>query len=121
MKIYYYVSTAAAGLCLLLSLVVLAIGNSNQSLQTELQKQQQEIQKQQEQINAGTTITQQVGPALVKDMASVALKNEKMKALLKTHGFDVQAAPTPAASPKAAPASKPAPADSTTPATPSLR
>ena len=80
MKIPFYVAVAASGLCLLLSIIVLAVGSSNQSLQLEVQKQQQEVQKQQEQINTGGQIQQKVGPALLQDMAQVSLKNEKMKA-----------------------------------------
>ena len=99
MKITFYISVAASGLCLLLSIIILAVGNSNQSLQQEVQKQQQELQKQQEQINTGSQIQQKVGPALLQDMAQVSLKNEKMKALLGKHGYNVQqqATPTPGA------------------------
>ena len=90
MKIQYYISVAASALCLVLSVIVFAVGNSNQSLQAEVQKQQQALQTQQEEINAGNQISQQIGPNLLRDMAASSVKNEKMKALLAKHGYNVQ-------------------------------
>jgi phage antirepressor YoqD-like protein len=90
--------------------VLFAVGSTNQTLQTEVQTQQNELQKQQEEINKANQISQQVGPALVRDMASVSVKNEKMKALLAHHGYTVTVAtPTPGAG---APKNTPAPAPS---------
>jgi hypothetical protein len=80
----------ATGVSLVLSIVVLALGNSNQTLQEEVQKQQQSLQAQQEQINEGNIISQQIGPNLLRDMATSSVKNEKMKALLSRHGYNVQ-------------------------------
>jgi hypothetical protein len=117
MKVSFYISVAAAGLCLLLSVIVFAVGNSNQGLQAEIQQQQQQIQKQQEQINTGNQISSQVGPNLLRDMAVISLKNEKMKVLLSKHGYNVQqppASPTPGGAAAPAPS---APAD----AAPALR
>jgi len=103
MKIPFYISTAATALCLLLSIVVFAVGRSNYSLQTEMQKQQkvlqghqQALQAQQEEINSGNQISQQIGPNLLRDMAASSVKNEKMKALLAKHGYNVQVKDTPA-------------------------
>jgi ribosomal protein S16 len=119
MKIPFYVSVASSALSLVLSIIIFTVGNSNQSLQTEVQKQQLELQKQQEQINTGNQISQQVGPNLLRDMATSSVKNEKMKALLAKHGYNVEykppASPAPGASapaparPAAAPASESAP------------
>jgi hypothetical protein len=110
MKISFYISVAASGLCLLLSIIIFAVGNSNQSLQLEVQKQQQELQKQQEQINTGNQISQTVGPNLLRDMAVSSVKNEKMKALLGKHGYSVQQQATPAPAGGGASAPAPAPA-----------
>lgn len=111
MKISFYISVAAAGLSLLLSIIIFAVGNSNQSLQAEIQKQQLELQKQQEQISTGNQISQQVGPNLLRDMAVVSLKNDKMKALLGKHGYNVQqATPAPGAPTVPGGAAAPAPA-----------
>lgn len=115
MKISFYISVVASGLCLLLSIIIFAVGNSNQSLQLEVQKQQQELQKQQEQINTGSQISQQVGPNLLRDMAVASLKNEQMKALLSKHGYNVQPPATPApgtgaSAPARSPSSDTAPA-----------
>jgi hypothetical protein len=113
MKIPFYVSIAASGITLILSIVLFIFGGIDQSLQAEIQKQQQEIQKQQQEINTGNSISNDVGPKLLRDMAVASIKDEKMKELLAKHGYTV-ATPTPA------PASSPAPAAPSTP-TPALR
>lgn len=120
MKISFYISVATSALSLILAIVILAVGSSNQGLQNEIQaqqkevqKQQGELQKQQEQINTGSQIQQKVGPALLQDMAQVSLKNEKMKALLGKHGYNVQPPATPTPAPGGASAPAPAaPSDS---------
>jgi len=98
------VSTVAAALCLVLGIWLYFLSSSNRSLQSDLQQvqqeaqsqqrvlqgQQQKLQTQQEQINAGNTISQQVGPALLRDMAVVSTKNDKMKELLARHGYSVE-------------------------------
>ena len=111
MKISFYISVAASGLCLLLSIILLVVGNSNQAAQIEVQKQQAELQKQQEEINKGNSIQQQVGPNLLNDMAVVSANDEKMRQLLSKHGFQVKVNATPAPGAAApAPAKNPAPA-----------
>jgi hypothetical protein len=109
MKIPYYISVAASALSVLLAIILFAVGNSNQSLQAEVQKQQAELQKQQEQINTGNQISQQVGPNLLRDMAISSVKNEKMKALLAKHGYNVNYQPPASPAPGAA---APAPGES---------
>jgi hypothetical protein len=117
MKIPFYISVAASGISLILSVVLFSLGGTNQSLQGEIQKQQAELQKQQEQINTGNQISQKVGPELLRDMAISSIKDEKMKALLAKHGYNVATpTPTPASSATPAPASSSAPAS-----TPALR
>jgi hypothetical protein len=113
MKIYFYISVAASALSLVLSIVLFAVGNSNQTLQAEVQTQQAELQKQQEEINKASQISQQVGPALLRDMAVSSTKNEKMKALLGKHGYTVSAPPATPAPGAATPAHAPAPASDT--------
>lgn len=125
MKISFYISVATSALSLIFAVIILAVGFGNQSLQSEIQiqqkeiqKQQGDIQKQQEQINTGSQIQQKVGPALLQDMAQVSLKNEKMKALLGKHGYNVQQAPSTPGAPSApggAAAPAPAPAAPTAP------
>ncbi len=94
----FYISTALAGLCLILSIWIIAAGSANQRLQTELTQQQQKLQAQQEQINAGNVISQQVGPNILRDMAMVSVEDQAMKDLLAKHGYtvNVQATPAPA-------------------------
>lgn len=103
MKIPFYISTAASALCLILSVVVFAIGRSNHGIQQDIKKQQQGLQTQQQalqgqqqEIEAGNQISQQIGPNLLRDMAASSVKNEKMKALLAKHGYNVQVKDTPA-------------------------
>ena len=73
MKISFYISVAASGLCLLLSIILLVVGNKNQSAQLEVQKQQQELQKQQEQLNIANQISQQVGLVRSGDPSTLAV------------------------------------------------
>ena len=100
MKIPFYISVGASALCLVLSIVVFAVGLSNQTLQTEVQKQQQALQAQQAEIENGNRISQEIGQGVLKDMATVSLKNDKMKALLAKHGYNVQVAPNNTPAPK---------------------
>ena len=103
MKPAYYVSLAAAALCLVLSVVIFVVGSLNQGGQTEVQQQQQQFQAQQEQINAGNAISQQVGPNLLRDMAISSIKNDKMKGVLTKHGYNVNYTPPGDTAPNATP------------------
>ena len=116
-------STGASILCLVLCIWLFILGSSGQGVQSELQKLQQEVQDrqqvlegkqqqlqaQQEQINAGNTISQQVGPALLRDLATLSVKNEAMKKLLSKHGYNVEVKPD-ESKPGTKPETKPAPA-----------
>jgi len=100
-------STAASGLAVLLSLWLLigTWGNHGaqrrlqgqqeeiQSRQLAIQTQQQQLQAQQQQIEAGSQLANQVGPAMLRDLAelSVANKNKNISALLKKYGLEVNA------------------------------
>jgi ABC-type lipoprotein release transport system permease subunit len=117
-------SVAASLAGLVLSVWLLIASQSAQGLQRDLQQQQQELQNkqlsvqtqqqklqtQQETVNTVQTYGQQVGQVL-QAMGSMVVekKNEKMRGLLKKHGFDVQEKP--AAGAGAKPASTPAPAN----------
>ena len=118
MKISFYISVAASGLCLLLSIIVFAVGTTNQGLQTDIQQQQQKLQQQQAQIQQGQVISQRVGPALLQEMAQVSVKNEKMKALLGKHGYTVNVEAPASPAPGAKPAPTAPPPAPTAPATP---
>ncbi len=114
MKFSSVLSVAASVLCLALSIWFFFVTNQNQTLQSELQRkqqtlqtrsqavqlQQQHAQAQQEQIKAGTTLAQQVGPAVLKDLGTVAIqnKNEKIRSLLTKYGVTIsEATPAPGA------------------------
>jgi hypothetical protein len=89
----------------LLSIILFWEGGVNQGLQNDIQAQQVKLQQQQDVINKGQAIAQQVGPNLLNDMAVVSVKDESMKKLLATHGYNVSvASPTPSASAPKAPA-----------------
>lgn len=88
---HYYISVALAALCVVLSLTLFILESSTRNRQAELQKLQAQYQTQQEQINAGITISQQVGPNLLRDMASVT-DDAGMKAVLSKHGYNPAAA-----------------------------
>jgi hypothetical protein len=96
----YYILIVLTTACIVLSIAAIVVGNSNQQLQEELQRQQT-------QINRGTTM-QQVGTNIVRDIAQLSVEDAELRQLLTKHGFNVQVAqPTPAASPAEAPAPKP--------------
>ena len=117
MKFSSVLSVAAAALTLLLSVWFFFVTTKNQSLQSDLQRkqqtiqtrtqavqlQQQQLQAQQEQINAGTTLAQQVGPAVLKDLGTRAIqnKNDNIRTLLSKYGVTIsEATPAPAPAPK---------------------
>lgn len=89
----FYVTLALGALCLALSITTIVLGNKNNYLQMQQQKQQEEI-------NRGN-MSIQVGQNLLKDMAELSLKNEKIKQVLARNGYTVNVAPTttPAATP----------------------
>ena len=95
-SLQFYLCTALAAICLILSIWIVIAGGNNQKLQTELSKQQQTLQTQQEQINAGNVISQQVGPNILRDMAMVSVEDKDMKDLLAKHGYTVNVQATPA-------------------------
>jgi len=79
----YYITVALAVACMILTIAVIALGQSNQRLQVEAQNQQNEI-------NNGNMI-QQVGTKILEDMASVSVKNERLKEVLAKNGYTVTA------------------------------
>ncbi|MEO5717517.1 MAG: hypothetical protein ABIR29_02975 [Chthoniobacterales bacterium] len=76
--------------CLCLSLVTIVFARENRKLQESVQAQQAIINK--------GTLSHQIGTNLLREMAAVAQKNEKMRTLLQDNGFSLSAAPA-AASP----------------------
>jgi hypothetical protein len=93
MKIPLYTSFAASGLSLVLGVVVLIVGRGNQRLGADNLRLQEELWKAQEYINIQNRI--RTGPpVLLRDVAVASLKDEKIRALLKKHGYSV-ATPTP--------------------------
>ncbi len=75
--------------CLSLSLVTIVFARENRKLQETLQAQQALINK--------GSLSQQIGANLLREMAAVAQRDEKMRALLQENGFSLSA--NPAASP----------------------
>ncbi len=125
----FVISTGASALSLLLGLWLFFLGGTNQGLQNDLQKLQQEVQNQQQilqvkqqqfqlqqqQIDAAQQISQQVGPALLRDMAVASIKNDKIKKILTSHGYNVELKDEPKDG-KPAGAATPAPAAPAIPA-----
>ena len=123
----FIIATGASALSLLLGIWLFFLGGTNQGLQNDLQKLQQDVQSQQqilqvkqqafqvqqEQINTAQQISQQVGPALLRDMAVASIKNDKIKKILTSHGYNIELkeepkdGKAPAPAPSAAPAPKP--------------
>ena len=110
-------STAASALALLLSLILFFANATDTGLQSDFQKrqtelqgqqqqfqlQQQQLQQQQQLINNVNQLSQQVVPAVVNDLRTLAIehKNTKIKNLLIKHGenFD-EPAPEKSSDPK---------------------
>jgi hypothetical protein len=84
-KWQYFVSLALSAVALLLTITLIVTGKTNQDIQQELQKQQTEINKGQ--------VSQQIGTALLRDMAVASVNNSKIKDLLAKHGFTVNQNP----------------------------
>jgi len=89
----FYVTVALGAICLVLSIVSLLLSKSNQTLQAQYQAQQDEI-------NRGNA-TLQVGQNVLRDMAELSVKNDKIKEVLKNNGYNVtvNASATPSPSP----------------------
>ena len=88
----YHTTIAISAVCLALSLALFILGNSTRNQQADFQKLQAQYQTQQEQINVGITMSQQIGPNLLRDMASFT-DDAAMKAVLVKHGYNPNAAP----------------------------
>ena len=73
--------------CVCLSLVTIVFARQNRQLQETVQTQQAVINK--------GTLSQQVGGNLVREMAAVAQRDERMKKLLQENGYNLPASPTP--------------------------
>ncbi len=98
----FYIAVALGAICLILSVALVAIGQSTQSVQLDFQKRQSEIQielqKRQAEVQKGA-VSDRVGGAILQDMAVASLKNSKIKDVLMKNGYNVQASASPAASP----------------------
>ena len=92
-SLHFYITLALGALCLALSITSIVLGRSNNSLQLQQQQQQAEI-------NRGN-MSAQIGQNILRDMAEVSLKNEKIKQVLSRNGYSVNVAPsaTPSATP----------------------
>lgn len=85
----FYLTVALGAICLILSIVIFALGQSNTRLQAEFQVQQQEVQK--------GNVSQQIGTNIINDLGALAMSNPKIKDLLARNGINISQAPTPAA------------------------
>ena len=88
-RVEFILLMVIAVICLCLSLVTIVFARQNRRLQ-------EAVQAQQAMINKGS-LSQQVGTNLVREMATVAQTDEKMRQLLKDNGFNLT--PQPEASP----------------------
>jgi len=107
MKTPLYISIVASGVSLALGVVVLVVGRGNHRLNADNLRLQQELNSRGAPINRykwiGSDVSpriNQIGggpPVLLRDVAVASIKNEKIRALLKKHGYTVTVAtPTPA-------------------------
>ena len=97
----FYTVVITSALCLVLSVVLIALGQSSQHTQLDFQKRQNEIQlelqKRQAEVQKGA-LSDKVGGAILQDMALASIKNTKIKDVLVKNGYNVQPASSPAPS-----------------------
>jgi ABC-type microcin C transport system permease subunit YejB len=64
-----------------------------QAHQLTIQSQQQQLQAQQQLIDSASQLANQVGPSVIRDLATLQLqnKNQKIAALLKKYGIEAKA------------------------------
>jgi hypothetical protein len=79
--IQFYIATSVGAACVILSIALITMGQSNQRLAMQAQAQQTEI-------NRGS-MSQQVGTNILRDMAGVAGTNQKIKDVLVKNGYTV--------------------------------
>ena len=84
-----YITGALGALSILLVIAMFTLSQNNQGLTKELQVQQNVI-------NQGR-VGEQVGQAVLRDMASLSLQNPKIKEILAKNGFNVTRNDTPQA------------------------
>lgn len=108
----FYIVVALAAICLVLSISVIALGKSAQSAQMQFQKRQAEIQTEVQgrraEVDKGA-MSDQVGGAILQEMAVASLKNDKIKEVLAKNGYNVSAnaSPSPGAAASSASPSHP--------------
>lgn len=78
---HFYISTTLAVLCLLLAIVLVIIASANRGIERGLAEQQMVINRGQ--------VSQQIGSALVRDLAGSSVSNTRIKELLSKHGINV--------------------------------
>jgi len=83
----FYTTLALGTLCLILSITSIVLGKNNNNLQRQVQIQQEEINRGNQSL--------QIRQNLLKDLAEISLKNEKVKLILSNNGYTVNVAPTP--------------------------
>ena len=92
----FFITLLLSLVCVALSVGLIVVAHSNQKLQSELQGQQQTL-------NNGILGQQgqQVSNSLLQDMANAGVRNPAMQKLLDSHGYHVQPAISPTATPRA--------------------
>jgi len=91
-----YITSALGGISILLVIALFTLSQANQGITRGIQAQQNVI-------NQGR-VGEQVGQAVLRDMAALSVQNDKIKKLLADNGFNVTrnnpAASTPAPTPQ---------------------
>lgn len=83
-----YITSALAGLSILLVISLFTLSQANQAITKDIQAQQNII-------NQGR-VGEQVGQAVLRDLAALSIQNEKIRQLLSDNGFTVTQNPAPA-------------------------
>lgn len=102
----FYIALAAGAACLVLSVILIGLGQSTQHLQQNLQKRQNEIQQEMQQrqmeIQRGKQ-SDEIGGRLLQDLAAASVKNERIRDMLLKNGYKVTADAAPGQTPATSP------------------
>lgn len=92
MKRWQFVVLLTLGLtCVCLSLVTIVFASENRKLQATVQEQQALINK--------GALSQQIGTNLLREMATVAQTDDKLRELLQANGYNLSSQPVPTPNP----------------------
>lgn len=80
-RLQFNITMTTCGLALVMTILVIVLGQMNRSLEKTVYEQQASIQR--------GSMSQQIGRSILTDMGQIALRNAKMKDLLNRNGYTI--------------------------------